>query len=482
MNARETTNQRTRRRLVEAGLGLGVLRFGGPLVVGMVLHTLFNLVDMFMISRLPNSSAALAALGLCDMVAAVATILSNGIATAAVALIARHVGAGYLTGVRRATYQSLWLVGALSVAFGLLGVFGSDFIVRRVMFAKGDTADVAVVYLEVMLGGSFSIFLLLHLTAVLRALGHAKTATTLLVGGNALNILLNVFLIYGDGPAPDMFAWGAPIARALGIPRLEVLGAAYATIIARTVPVIIGLWLLVRRRGGPRFHPLYLRPNAEVLRSILRIGWPASAQLVLRVSSILVVIALINAEYTTASDQSALTAYSICLRLETMALFVGMGWGAAASSFVGTNLGAGFPERAKRAGLVAAAYNLVMMLALGLLYIRYSDAILGFFDSTPAVLQVGREYLGIVALSYAFLGVGVVLSQAMTGAGATLSSLVLDGVLLLGIILPTAYVVAATLDLPRENLFWVIALGNVGSALAYVGYYATGAFLRKQVA
>jgi len=78
--------------------------------------------------------------------------------------------------------------------------------------------------------------------------------------------------------------------------------------------------------------------------------------------------------------------------------------------------------------------------------------------------------------------VGVVLSQAMTGAGATLSSLVLDGVLLLGIILPTAYVVAATLDLPRESLFWVIALGNVGSALAYVGYYATGAFLRKQVA
>ncbi|MBK6810298.1 MAG: hypothetical protein IPG81_15675 [Sandaracinaceae bacterium] len=210
MNARETTNQRTRRRLVEAGLGLGVLRFGGPLVVGMVLHTLFNLVDMFMISRLPNSGAALAALGLCDMVAAVATILSNGIATAAVALITRHVGAGYLTGVRRATYQSLWLVGALSVAFGLLGIFGSDFIVRRIMFAKGDTADVAVVYLEVMLGGSFSIFLLLHLTAVLRALGHAKTATMLLVGGNALNILLNVFLIYGDGPAPDMFAWGLP--------------------------------------------------------------------------------------------------------------------------------------------------------------------------------------------------------------------------------------------------------------------------------
>ena len=62
----ETSNQRARRRFVDAGLSLGVLRFGGPLVVGMVLHTLFNLVDMFMISRLPGSSAALAALGLCD--------------------------------------------------------------------------------------------------------------------------------------------------------------------------------------------------------------------------------------------------------------------------------------------------------------------------------------------------------------------------------------------------------------------------------
>ena len=199
-------------------------------------------------------------------------------------------------------------------------------------------------------------------------------------------------------------------------------------------------------------------------------------------SSILFFIALINAEYTSVADQSALTAYSICLRLETMALFVGMGWGAAASSYVGANLGAGRTRRAKHAGYVAAAYNLAMMLALGALYIRYSDAILGFFDSSPSVLAIGHEYLTIVAFSYAFLGVGVVLSQAMTGAGATLSSLVLDTLTLGGVILPAAYVVAATLDLPRESLFWVIALGNVGSALVYALYYGTGAFLRKQVA
>ena len=109
-------------RITRGHLGWGVARFGTPLVVGMVLHTAFNLIDMFMISRLPNGAAGLAALGLCDMIAAIATILSNGISTAAVALIARRIGSRNLTGVRRTAYQSLLLVGALSIAFGLLGI------------------------------------------------------------------------------------------------------------------------------------------------------------------------------------------------------------------------------------------------------------------------------------------------------------------------------------------------------------------------
>ena len=473
--------ERNRERILEGGLGLGVLRFGTPLVVAMILHTLFNLVDMYMISRLPGSGPAIAALGMCDMVAAVATILSNGIATAAVALISRHVGSGFLTGIRRATYQSLWLVGALSVFFGLVGVFGSDWIVRDVMVAKGEAADIGAAFLQVTLGGSFGIFFLLHLTAVLRALGHAKTATVLLVSGNAINLVLNVLLIYGDGPAPEVFAWGAPFASALGIPRLGVLGAAWATVIARVIPVVIGFALLLRRRGGPRFHRIYLRPDGRVLGAILRIGWPASLQLVLRVSSVLVFMGLINHAYTSAEDASVQTAYSICLRLETMALFVGMGWGAAASTFVGTNLGAAQASRAKRAGLLAAAYDLALMLGLGALYILYADAIVGFFDDSLEVLGVGREYLGIVAYSYAFLGVGVVLSQAMTGAGATLSSLVLDAILLLGIILPAAYVVAVPMEMSRDVLFRVIAGGNLLSATAYAIYYATGAFLKKEI-
>lgn len=478
---RQSRNERQVRRLTEGSLGWGVLRFGLPLVIGMILHTAFNLIDMFMVGRLANATAALAALGICDMIAAVATILSNGISTAAVALISRRAGSGHLTGVRRAAWQSLFFVGVLSIVFGALGLFGSDALIRGVMQAKGEVADIAVDYLQIMLGGCYSIFFLLQLTAILRALGHSKTAASLLIGGNVLNIFLNIFLIYGQGPHPDVFAWAEPLARAVHAPRLEVEGAAWATLIGRTVPVVIGAMLLARRRGGPRFHMVYLRPHWDEIRAILKIGWPSSTQLVLRVGAILVFISLINANYTVVGDPSTLTAYSICLRLETMALFVGMGWGAAASTFVGMNLGADQRARAKHAGWVAAAFNFGLTTLLVVLYLVFAGPIIGFFDDSPAVLAAGKEYLRIVGLSYGFLGVGVVLSQAMTGAGATLASLVLDAIVLLVLIIPAAIVVTETLAMDRVWLWWVIAIGNGVAALTYVGYYARGKFLEKRV-
>jgi putative MATE family efflux protein len=466
-------------RIVHGPLAAGVARFGLPLVVGMALHTTFNLVDMAMIGQLPNGGAGLAALGICDMVAAVATILSNGVSTATVALIAQRSGAGDDAGVARATRQSLLLVAALSLVFGGLGVFGSDLVIRGVMRAQGEVAALASAYLKVLLGGCFSIFFLLQITAILRARGRGTAAAVLLVAGNVLNVALNPFLIFGTGAYPDLLGFCAPLGEALGAPRLGVVGAAWATLVGRTVPVLIGAAMLVATGRGPRLGARALLPEAAELRRLVRIAWPASAQFVLRVSSILVFLAMLGAHYTTPSDASALTAYSICLRLETMALFVGMGWGAAASTYVGVNLGAGQLVRARRAGLWAAGFNAAFMVALTALYLVFSRPIMGFFDDSPAVLAAGDEYLWRVGATYAVLGVGVVLSQAMSGAGATLPSLVLDAAVLLGFTVPLAWLVTGPLGLARPWLWNAIAVGHLVSALAFSVYYLRGRALER---
>lgn len=467
------------RALIAGPLALGVAKFGAPLVLGMILHTAFNLVDMFMISRLPDSGPGLAALGLCDMVTAVATIMSNGISTATVAVIGRRVGENDNEGAQRTTWQSLLLVAGFSLLFGAVGIFGNDFLIRTVMQAKGETADVASRYLQVLMGGSFSIFVLLQLTAILRAYGHAKTSASLLILGNVINVILGIVLIYGDGPAPAGLGWGGSIAHALHLPRMGVQGAAWATLIGRTIPCIIGALLIMLRTHGPKFHSKLLVPVWRDILSLLRIGWPSSAQFVLRVGSILVFLSLISANYTTTTDQAALVAYSICLRLETMALFIGMGWGAAAASYVGVNIGAGFVGRAKNAGLLAALYNVLFMLALAALYIVFAGPIIEFFDSSATVRLFGQDYLIRVAPSYAALGFGIVLSQAMSGAGATGESLVLDAIVILAITLPAAFVVAEILALSTNALFLTIAAANVLAAGVFAVAYARGKFLQK---
>ncbi|MEM1416663.1 MAG: MATE family efflux transporter [Myxococcota bacterium] len=477
----ETKNDKNRRRLLEGSLSLGVLRFGGPLVVGMVLHTAYNLVDLFMISRLEEGSEAIAAIGVSDMIAAVATILSNGVSVASVALISRHLGSNNLRGVRRVSWQSLLLVGVMSLAFGAIGLFGANWVIRDVMSVKGAAADLGVGYLQIIVGGCYSIFFLLQVTSILRALGHAKTAASLLIGGNVANVFLNVLFIYGPGDAPEVLSFGPPIAAALGIPRLGVLGAAWATLIARTGPVLVGLVLILRRRSGPRFHPVYLRPFRKELRQLWELGWPSSAQLVVRVLATLFYIALLNVAYTTEEDQSALTAFSVCLRLETMVIFIGMGWGAAASSFVGTNLGAGNEARAKAAGWYAAGFNALMMTVFAALYLQYAEPIVGFFDDDPVVIEVATEYVRTVVFTYVAFGAMIVLSQAMTGAGATLQSLLVDSAVLGFIVVPAAYVIVQVAELPRSWLWAVIAFGNIAGMFAYGAYYQRGRFLQKDL-
>lgn len=472
-------------RLLEGPLFAGVLRFGTPLVVGMALYTTFNLIDMFMISRLENAKAALGALGICDMVAALPTIISNGVSTGTVAIIARRLGEGDRAGVERATWQSMLLVGIFSVVFGAIGLFFSPHVITGVLQARGEVAELATRYLRVLMGGAFSIFFLLQITAVLRALGRSKTAAALLVSGNVLNILLNAVIVYGPGPHPDAFAWARPIALFFDAPRMGLQGTAWATLVGRAVPVVVGFALLARALSalspGEGFSLKVLRPDRAMLRTLLVVGWPSSVQLVVRIGAILVFLSLINSNYTTATDAHTLTAYSICLRIETLVLFLGMGWGAAASSYVGTNLGAGQRLRAQRAGWIAAGYNAVLAAGMSAVFIYWSGPILGFFEHSPDVLAAGHEYLRWVGPSYVVVAVAVVLSQAMTGAGATMLSLILDATALALGVIPAAIIVAEVVDAPPWGLWLTIAIGNVVIAVVFAIFYAKGKFLENRI-
>jgi Na+-driven multidrug efflux pump len=323
-------------------------------------------------------------------------------------------------------------------------------------------------------------FFLLHLTTIQRALGSSKTPIAMLVGANVVNFFVAVLLVYGPGPAPPVFAWGPKVAVALHLPRLELMGAAWATILARAVFLAPTIVILVRRFGLFR-RPSWARPSADVLGRIWTIGWPTSVQLMVRIAAMLVMHSIVARAYTTEVDQSATTALGIVFRLETMALFVGLGWGSASQTFVGLCLGAQKPRRAKASGWYATAYNGVMMAALALVYRVAGERIVAFFDGTPAVIAFAVDYIRWVGPSYVAMGVGIVLGSAIQGAGATRQTLALDALVVFCLQIPASLLVVFGWNLAPIRLWQVLGATYVTYALLYVASYRRGDHLKAAV-
>jgi putative MATE family efflux protein len=468
-------------RILSGPLALEVARFGVPLALGMGLQTSFNLVDAYIISGLggQKASAALGAIGVADLIGALGTILSYGLSIATSAIISRKQGEGDMEGVRRVAWQSVLLLVGVSALVSCFGIFGAEALMVGLAGAKGEVARVGTEFLRVMMGGSFTIFLLLHLITIQRALGSSKTPIVLLVIANLANLVLAVLFVYGPGPAPDPFGWGPPLAERLGIPRMELVGAAWATVIARCFG-LVPIFYISFRRFGLFSAQDRLAPSLAHMRRIWNIGWPTSSQLVVRVLAIFVIVAVAQRLYTTAEDQSMSTALGLVLRLETMALYVGLGWGSAAQTFVGQNLGAVQRVRAKQSGWYATLYNAVMMAAFAGACRLWGRQFVMLFDSTPSVVDAAMHYLAIVAPGYVGLGIGIVLGSAIQGAGATRQSLRLDTLVIVGIQVPLC--AAAYFMRWEATSLWTAVLATyLAFALTYVFSYRQGAFLKYDI-
>src|SRR6185436_1669242 len=140
-------------RIVSGPLAVTLLRFGTPLALGMGLQTTFNLVDAYLISRLDADVAgpSLGAIGICDQIAALGSIVSYGIATATAALVAQHDGSGDRRMARQIAWQSMLMVSVWSILFAVIGIAGAGFVMRGVVGAKGQVAELGALYLRVIL-------------------------------------------------------------------------------------------------------------------------------------------------------------------------------------------------------------------------------------------------------------------------------------------------------------------------------------------
>jgi putative MATE family efflux protein len=461
------------RDLTEGGLARRIVVFGVPLVLGMAFHALFNLVDIFIVGKL--GTTAIAAVTIASLVTMIPMVICNGISTSSLALIARNIG--FRNDVRAAEVarQSLLLAVVLSFALGLpCYIYARDLVV--LLHGKGDVIPPAQEYLEVMALGTWTMFLIMQTTAILRADGNAVWPMIILVGANVLNVGLDYVLVFGK--------WG--------FPNLGAPGAAWATVIARAIGALVGIAVLVIRRSRVRLRLRLFRIQMGIQLKMLLIGLPTSLQWAIRTAAYLILLAFVGHFGGDAVKESQ-AAFGLGMRLDMFAIFAGIGWGAAASTLVGQCLGRNMPDRAARGSWFAALLNMGGMTLIGAAYFVWAVFLLRFFGPDPELIEVGPAdatyadairigvvYMRAVVFSYPFVAVAVVLSQALNGAGSTKTPLAIDAAGLLLVQIPLAWGLANT-SLGLKGIWYAIVASNVLMAIVYVIVFRVGRWKQKEL-
>jgi putative MATE family efflux protein len=375
--------------LVEGPVGRTLVRLTVPMIFGMVGMVAFNLVDTFFVGRLGTDE--LAALSFTFPVIIVINSLALGLGTGAAAVISRAIGEGDHYKVRRLTTDSLVLSVFVVMCFVVLGLatIGPVF---RMLGATSRTLPLIRQYMSIWyLGVGFVVIPMVGNNAI-RATGDTKTPSIIMLVAVAVNTTLDPLLIFGLGP----------------FPRLEIAGAAVATVFARATTFVVALWVLgYRDRMLTRVVPR-LSAVVDSWKRILFIGVPTAATRIILPVAMGVVTRLV-ASY----GAEAVAGFGVATRIEFFALTIVRALSAVLMPFIGQNWGAGRNERVARGVSLSNRFSLVWgVLMFGALAL-WAAPIARIFNADPQVVSTTKIYLRIVPVGYGVYGIVILAAAAL---------------------------------------------------------------------
>jgi len=426
-----------------------------PLVVGNLLQTAYNLADVFWVGRVGRD--AVAAVSLMFPTAWLFVSVAMGITAAAVAVVSQHVGAGEKRAAENAVAQTVLLTLAVAAGLAAFGYAVREPIVWLIG-ARGAVFDLSVAYIEIIFAAIPFTFLFFAFRSVLRAAGDTKTAMWLVGASAGVNILIDPFFVLGADP---LFGFDGLF---LG---LGVRGAAYATLLSRAFAAAVGVYILLDGGWGIRLRLRDLRPDPPVLRKLVAVGYPGTADGLLRSLSAVALAALV-ARF----GPVVTAAYGIGLRLMSVSWTVSGAVGQAAATGVGQNLGADTPDRAARVAWTATAGAMLALFGFGAVAFAAPRILMRVFIADTAVIDEGIRFLRIVAVGWGFFGGLMVLQGAFRGAGFTKHAMALSLLSRWVLRIPAMVILAFPLSWGPDGLWWGWVLASVVSFIAGAAWFS----------
>jgi putative MATE family efflux protein len=439
-------------------LNRAILLLAIPMVMEMVLESLFAVVDVFWVAHV--GSDAVATVGLTESLLMLVFAVGMGLSLSTTAMVARRIGEKDPEDAAVAAVQAIFLGLAVSFVIGVpCFIYAPNLL--RLMGASPEIIAMGSWYARIALGGGSGAVVLLFLNnAIFRGAGDAAIAMRLLWVSNIINLALDPCLIFGLGP----------------FPRLGVTGAALATFTGRSIGVLYQFYRLMKGTERIRILTKQIRLNVEVLWRLLRVSATGIVQFTIANTSWIGLVRIVSI-----FGAAALAGYTIAIRIVIFVILPSWGLSNAAATLVGQNLGAKQPERAEQSVWRTGIYNMVFLGGVGVVLGTFATPIVRLFTTDPAVVPLAASCLRIVSCGNIGYAYAMVMLQAFNGAGDTVTPTIVNffGFWLFEI--PLAYWLAISRGMHSNGVFLSIVIAESSIAAASVVLFRRGHWKTRQI-
>ncbi|NLM04374.1 MAG: MATE family efflux transporter [Clostridiales bacterium] len=409
-----------------------------PAMIENILQVLLGTIDTYFIGKI--GIEAIAGVGITNLIMNIyiAFFLALGVGTTAI--VSRNIGANDIDNANKVVRQSIIMAIGIGTIFGVINlIFSKDILL--ILGAEERIIEYALPYFLSVAVPSVFLCLMMTLSSSLRGAGDTKTPMKVAFIINIINVILDYILIFG------IFNFNG----------FGILGAGMATTISRIVGVVLLLWEINRDKTKIHiniFEKWYIEKS--ILKSITKIGFPAAIEkLIMRFGQLVYggIIIKIGTE--------AYAAHNIAGTIESFSYLPGMGFGVAAATLVGQNLGAKKPDEAEKTGLISYFLATGFMVVVGMIFYIFAPFLAGIFSEDLEVIDLTAKALRIIALVQPFLSITLVITSALQGAGDTKFPMYSTFIGIWGIRVLGVYIIGLQLNLGLVGVWLAVAIDIV---------------------
>ena len=412
-----------------------ILTMSAPIVVSMMVQSLYNVVDSIFVAQI--SEEAITAVSMAFPFQQLMMSVGIGTAIGVNSLLARNLGAKQFSQVNKIANNGLLLAFLSFIAFFMMGLLLSD----KLITIQTDNQEIishGPVYLRICLMGSLGIFTHLMFERLLQATGKTMYTMIAQISGALMNIILDPIMIFG---------W-------FGMPAMGLAGAALATVISQYIGALVVAYLCIRKEKDIDIGFRYMKPDFKIIRDIYAVGIPS----IIMISISSVTIFSMN-QILAKFSITAVALLGIYFKLQSFIFMPVFGLNNGIIPIVGYNYGAGNKERMRETIFLGMRYAVTIMLIGTLIMMVLPDKLLGMFNASDQMMDIGRVAFRIICISFPFAAISIISIGVFQAIGKGTLSMIISIIRQLVVLVPLAYLFSLTGKL--SMVWWSVIIAEL---------------------